>query len=88
MVTKQLDVNSELDDVTKNIDVNIAAYLRRTNMNQGELAPLIGLSEPQFGRKRRGEYPWKLAELLRISCALGMSLSELTGFYPVSGATK
>lgn len=59
------------------IDSRIAVYLRRANLTQEELAQRVSLSGVQFGRKRRGEYDWRLSELVALAEIMGMSTAEL-----------
>lgn len=41
------------------------------------LAAEIGMSESTLGRKLRGEYPFDVSELDRVTAALGIKASEL-----------
>lgn len=61
----------------QNVDSRIAVYLRRNNVTQEEMANRLSISGVQFGRKRRGEYDWKLSELIRIADVIGITASEL-----------
>ena len=61
----------------QNIDSRIAVYMRRAEVTQEDLANRLGISNVQFGRKRRGEYDWKLSELIAVADILGTTVSEL-----------
>lgn len=58
------------------IDEAIAAYLRRNNMNQAQLASEMGMAENTFSWKRRGVRDWSLPEASRICAIVGIYLDE------------
>ena len=58
------------------IDEAIAAYLRRRNLTQAQLASEMGMAENTFSWKRRGVRDWSLPEAARICTIVGICLDE------------
>ncbi len=58
------------------IDEAIAAYLRRKNMTQAQLASEMDMAENTFSWKRRGVRDWSLPEAARICSIVGICLDE------------
>lgn len=52
------------------------AYL---NKNQGDLAPVLGVTRQSVSRKLRGETSISIDELAKIALALDVSISDLLG---------
>lgn len=59
------------------IDRAIAGHIRTSGMLQSEVAAMVGISEAQFSRKRRGDYDWKLSEIAAIAGIVGKTVTEL-----------
>ena len=59
----------------KSLDVEIAAYLRRENKTQEELAKEVGMSDVTFSRKRRGTEgrEFTLSEISRVAKQIGLT---------------
>lgn len=55
---------------------------RQKGLNQDELAELVGVSPSTFRRWEWGKHEPKVTELLKLSAALGVSVSELVGEAP------
>lgn len=64
-----------------NLDAEIAAYLRREDMTQAELAERLGMSENTFSWKRRGSMgrEFSLGETTKLADLMGKSLDYLAG---------
>ncbi len=58
------------------IDEAIAAYLRRNDMTQSQLAAKMGMAENTFSWKRRGVREWSLTEAARICPMVGIRLED------------
>lgn len=55
------------------------AHRREFHLTQNDLAALIDLERGAFARRMRGQIPFRVAELYRIACVLGLPVA---GFYP------
>lgn len=65
----------------QNLDAEIAAYLRREEITQAELAKRLDMSENTFSWKRRGERgrEFSLGETARLADLMGKSIDYLVG---------
>lgn len=60
----------------KALDAAIAAYLRRNEMTQEELAAELGMSSVTLSWKRRGMRDWRLSEAVKACDIVGITLDE------------
>lgn len=62
------------------LDEAVAVYLRRHGMTQEEFArDVMGMATNTFSWKRRGVREFTMSEVITLSDALGLSLTELIG---------
>lgn len=55
----------------------IRVELARKRANQGQLAELLGLSQPAIHRRMSGKVPWRISELTQVAEYLGVTVSAL-----------
>lgn len=58
---------------------NIRAERVRRGEKQGDVAQLLGLSQPAYSERERGEVPFSAPELFLLARAFGLSVST---FFP------
>lgn len=58
------------------LDEAIAAYMRRSGLNQAEFAQKMGMAPNTFSWKRRGVREFSLSEATKICDITGISLAD------------
>lgn len=56
---------------------NVRAEMARKGYSQAELARMLGMSQTGISKRLRGETPFDVNELARISAVLGVPLGTL-----------
>jgi len=63
--------------VTQAVSGEIRACMARGQHTQGELATVLGLSQPSVSSRLKGDVAWDVDELAKVAQWLDVSLSEL-----------
>lgn len=64
-------------DRDKTVSDVILVELARIRSNQGDLAPVLGLSQPAIHRRMAGKVAWRIDELTKVAGYLGIAVSAL-----------
>jgi transcriptional regulator with XRE-family HTH domain len=65
------------DDTYKTISDHIRKLLKQKGVSPSAFGPTVGIDKSYFSRLMRGERPWSLEHLEKISQALGVGISDL-----------